>query len=65
MSRTPSGTDIKTGLSADEIKFLAEWFRESYAQGWRPSIQDLAAIERNHAKLAAIYGETMDQEIDL
>lgn len=51
----PSGTDIKTGLSAEEIKFLAEWFRESYEEGWRPHIHAPARVGALNEKLDGIY----------
>lgn len=61
MNRPPSGTDIKTGLTADEVKLLAEWFRESYKDDWRPAVYPRGTIERFHTKLAAIYGEAPEE----
>jgi hypothetical protein len=51
----PSGTQIKNGLNADEIKLLAEWFRESYDEGWRPRIHAPARIAAFSDKLRGIY----------
>lgn len=60
----PSGTDIKTGLTAAEIKLLAEWFRESHEEGWRPRIHAPARVAEFSEKLDAIYRTARGGNID-
>ncbi len=51
----PSGSQIKRSMTAEEIKFLAEWFRASHEEGWRPHIHAPGEVARIHEKLEGVY----------
>lgn len=64
-TETPSGTTIKTALTAEDTKFLAEWFRASHAEGWRPNPRTASDVYRVWHKLDALYSREGDGQLPL